>query len=158
MHAWLIDWMVFYTAFNSISVISRQQLTLFMSFLGYTRTRLGLEVSCPRTLLRENPEDPVRLEPRTPVLRVKTLYHGATQDLMHAWNLNNIHSEWRKNHTIGQTDGRADKQTANTIALMQTAVGIAQTILQNGNSNYCISTSLLSLFFLSFSCTIYMSQ
>ena len=26
----LIDWMVFYAAFNSISVISRRQLTLFM--------------------------------------------------------------------------------------------------------------------------------
>ena len=27
---WLIDWLVFYAAFNSISVISRRQLTLFM--------------------------------------------------------------------------------------------------------------------------------
>ena len=27
---WLIDWMVFYAAFNSISVISRRQFTLFM--------------------------------------------------------------------------------------------------------------------------------
>ena len=27
----MIDWMVFYTAFNSISVISRRQLTLLMS-------------------------------------------------------------------------------------------------------------------------------
>ena len=31
----------------------------------------GSEVSCPRTLPRKNPEDPVRLEPRTPGLRVK---------------------------------------------------------------------------------------
>ena len=42
--------MVFYAAFNSISVISQQQLTLFMSFLAFTSTRLGSEVSCPRTL------------------------------------------------------------------------------------------------------------
>ena len=56
--------MVFYAAFNSISVISRRQLTLFMSFLGS-------EVSCPRTLPRKNPEDQVRLEPRTPGLQVK---------------------------------------------------------------------------------------
>ena len=33
--------------------------------------RWGSEVSCPRTLPRKNPEDPVRLEPRTPGLRVK---------------------------------------------------------------------------------------
>ena len=31
----------------------------------------GSEVSCPRTLPRKNPEDLVRLEPRTPRLRVK---------------------------------------------------------------------------------------
>ena len=31
---WLIDWIVFYAAFNSISVISRRQLTLFMYFVG----------------------------------------------------------------------------------------------------------------------------
>ena len=41
------------------------------AFLGFTSTRLGSEVSCPRTLPRKNPEDPVRLEPRTPGLRVK---------------------------------------------------------------------------------------
>ena len=63
--------MVFYAAFNNISVISWRQLTFFMSFLGFTSTRLGSEVSCPRTLPRKNPEDPVRLEPRNPGLRVK---------------------------------------------------------------------------------------
>ena len=63
--------MVFYAAFNSISVISRQQLTLFMSFLGFTSTRLGSEAFCPRTLPRKNPEDPVGLQPRTTELRVK---------------------------------------------------------------------------------------
>ena len=39
------------------------------AFLGFTSTRLGSEVS--RTLPRKNPEDPVRLKPRTPGLRVK---------------------------------------------------------------------------------------
>ena len=68
---WLIDWMMFYVAFNSVSVMSQQQLTLFMSFLSLTSTRLGLRVSCRRTLPRKNPEDPVRLEPETPGLRVK---------------------------------------------------------------------------------------
>ena len=68
--------MVFYAAFNSILVISRRQLTLFMSFLGFTSTRLSSEVSCPRTLPRINPDEPVRLEPRTPGFRVK---HFATE-------------------------------------------------------------------------------
>ena len=68
--------MVFYAAFNSISVISRRQFTLFMSFLDFTSTRLGSEVSCPRTLPRKNPEDPVRLETRTPGLQVK---HSTTE-------------------------------------------------------------------------------
>ena len=46
--------MVFYAAaFNSISVISRRQLTLFLSFLGCTSTRQGSEVSCPRILPRK---------------------------------------------------------------------------------------------------------
>ena len=45
--------MVYYAAFNNISVMSRRQLTLFMSFLGFTSTRLGSEVSCPRTLQRK---------------------------------------------------------------------------------------------------------
>ena len=31
----------------------------------------GSEMSCPRTLPRKNPEDPVRLEPGTPGLRVE---------------------------------------------------------------------------------------
>ena len=52
----MIDWTFFYVAFNSISVISHWQLTLFMSFLGFTSTRLGSEVSCPRTLPRKKPQ------------------------------------------------------------------------------------------------------
>ena len=42
------DWMVFYAPFNSISVILRRQLTLFMSFLGCTSTRLGLWIVLPK--------------------------------------------------------------------------------------------------------------
>ena len=62
--------MVFYAAFNSISVISRRQLTLFMPFWVSPVLGWGSEVSCPRTLQRKNPEDLVRLEPRTPEIRV----------------------------------------------------------------------------------------
>ena len=75
---WLIDCMVFYAAFNSISVIA---LTahIIHAFLGFTSTRLGSDVSCPRTLPRKNPEDPVRLEPRTPGLQIK---HFTTEPLL----------------------------------------------------------------------------
>ena len=68
---WLIDWMVFYAAFNSISVISQRQFTLFMSFLGFTSTMLRLWSVLPKDTPTKNPEDLVRLEPRTPWLRVK---------------------------------------------------------------------------------------
>ena len=70
---WLSDWMVFYAAFNNISVISPQQLTLFMSFLGFTNTRLGLWGVLPKDTPTKNPEDPVWLKPRTPELWVKHL-------------------------------------------------------------------------------------
>ena len=63
--------MVFYAAFNSISVISQRQVTLFMSFLGFISTRLWLWSILPKTPLRKNPEDQVRLEPRIPGLQVK---------------------------------------------------------------------------------------
>ena len=59
----LVGWMVLYAAFNSVSFISRRQLTLFMSFLGFTSARLGSEVSCPRTLPQKNQEDPVHSNP-----------------------------------------------------------------------------------------------
>ena len=79
--------MVFYGRFSQISVISRRPLSLFMSFLGFTSTRLGSEVSCLRTLPRKKErknktktqtKDLVRLEPRIPTSRA--LYHRATQD------------------------------------------------------------------------------
>ena len=45
---WFIDWIMFYAAFNSISVIIRRHLTLFMSFLGFTSSRLGLWSVLPK--------------------------------------------------------------------------------------------------------------
>ena len=41
---WMIDWMVFDAAFNSISVISRRQLTLFM--LSWVSPVLGWALKC----------------------------------------------------------------------------------------------------------------
>ena len=66
-----IDWMVFYaalTVFQSYrSDSSRNTCLSWVSpVLGW-----GSEVSYLRTLPQKNPEDPVRLEPRTPGLRVK---------------------------------------------------------------------------------------
>ena len=92
--------MVFYAAFNSISVISRPQLTLFMSFPCFTSTRLGSEVSCPRTLPRKNPEHPVRLEPRTPSIRVKHFITEPRGSLLYleAFECNTT-SDWPK-HTV----------------------------------------------------------
>ena len=92
---WLTDWMVFYATFNSISVISRPQFTLFM--LSWVSPVLGWcpEVSCPRTLPRKIPEDPVRFE-QDPWITSQTLYQWATWDPpMDLW------MEW---WTKGQTD------------------------------------------------------
>ena len=63
--------MMSYAAFNSISVISRRQLTLFMSFLGVTSSRLGLSSVLPKDTPTKNPEAFVPVGPRTPWLRVK---------------------------------------------------------------------------------------
>ena len=75
--SWSIDWMVFYAAFNSISVISRRQLTLFM--LSWVSPVLGWALKClaqGHSHEKKNPEDPVRLEPRIPGLRVKHFTTG----------------------------------------------------------------------------------
>ena len=64
-HKWgLMPQVVFYTAFNSISVISQRQFTLFISFLGFTGTwgSQGSEVSCPRTLQQKEIEEMYQLE------------------------------------------------------------------------------------------------
>ena len=63
--------MVFYAAFNSISVVSRRHLTLFMSFWGFISTRLGPRSVLPKDTPAKNQEDPVLLEPRIPGKRVK---------------------------------------------------------------------------------------
>ena len=47
---WLTEW-----CFNSISVISRRQLALFMSFLGFTSTRLGLWSVLPKDTPTKKP-------------------------------------------------------------------------------------------------------
>ena len=81
--------LVFYATFNSISVISRKQLTsLFMSFLGFTSTRLGSEVSW--TLPRKSLEDTVQLEPRAPGLRVKHFISEAGRTLNYPLNSRRI--------------------------------------------------------------------
>ena len=67
--------MVFYAAFNTISVILRRQLALFMLFLGFTSTRLGLAEGNSQ---EKKPEDPVWLKPRIPALRLK---HFTTDEL-----------------------------------------------------------------------------
>ena len=76
--------MVLYSAFNSISVISWRQLTLFMSFLGFTITRFGLWSVLPKDNPTNNPEDPVWLEPRTPALRVKHFSTEPSRNMF--WN------------------------------------------------------------------------
>ena len=51
-HLKLVEW---YTAFNSISVISRRQFKLFMSFLGLTSTSLGLWSVLPKDTPTKKP-------------------------------------------------------------------------------------------------------
>ena len=67
---WLVEWCFtpLLTVFQSYHGDSSHYscLSWVLPVLGR-----GAEVSCPRTLPRKNPEDPVRLEPRTPWLQVK---------------------------------------------------------------------------------------
>ena len=75
----LIDWLNgvlrrFQQYFSHITATAH----IIHAFLGFTSTRQDSEVSCPRTLPRKNPEDPVWLKPRTPGLRVK---HFTTEPL-----------------------------------------------------------------------------
>ena len=63
--------MVFYAAFNSISVLSRRQLTLLMSFWVSPVLGWGSEVSCPRTLPRKEPRGSNAARTQVPRLRVK---------------------------------------------------------------------------------------
>ena len=52
----IIDLMVFYAAFNINSFTPRQQLTLIMSFLYFTSTRLGLISVMPKDTPMKNSE------------------------------------------------------------------------------------------------------
>ena len=66
--------MVFYAAFNIIWVISLQQLTQFVSFQGFTSTRLGQGYS------HEKPIGSSLAQAQDPCITSKTLYHWAMQD------------------------------------------------------------------------------
>ena len=81
-----IDWMVFYAAFNSIWVIQQQQLTLFMSFLGFTSTRLGLWSVLPKDTPPKKPRWSSAAQTQCPWIMCQTLYHWATQDLFGSSN------------------------------------------------------------------------
>ena len=72
--------MVFYAAFNSISVKSQQQFTLFMSFLGFTSIRLALCSVLPQDTPTKKPRGSSSAETQDPWITSQTLYHCATQD------------------------------------------------------------------------------
>ena len=72
--------MVFYAAFNSISVISRRQLTLVMSFLGFTSNRLGLWSVLPNDTPTKKPRGSSTARTQDPWILSQTLYHWAIQD------------------------------------------------------------------------------
>ena len=72
--------MVFYAAFNSISVISWPQLTLLMSFLGFTSTRLGLWSVLPKDTPMKKPRGSCVAQTQDPWITSQTLYHWAMWD------------------------------------------------------------------------------
>ena len=74
--------MVFYAAFNIISVISRQQVTLFISLLVFASTTLGLWECLFQEHSRKNQQDPVWIKPKTSRLQFNystTPYLSTTQ-------------------------------------------------------------------------------
>ena len=60
------DWLngVLHCLLQDFSHITRWQLTLFVSFLCVTSTRMGLWIFLTKDTPRENPGHPARLEPR----------------------------------------------------------------------------------------------
>ena len=77
---WLVGRIVFYAAFNNILVISRRQFTLFMSFLGFTSTRLGLWSVLPKDTPTKKPRGSSAARTQDPWITSQTLYHWPTQD------------------------------------------------------------------------------
>ena len=72
--------MVFYAAFNIISVISRRQPTLFMSFLGFTSAMLGLWSDLAKGHSREK-KDRIQCGSNPgPRDNVSNTFHWAMQD------------------------------------------------------------------------------
>ena len=94
---WLIDWMVFYAAFNSISVISWQQLTLFMSFLGFTSTRLGLWSVLPKDTPTKKPRGSSAARTQDPWITSQMLYHWAALD---PWSKGGVYRDTSHTWTI----------------------------------------------------------
>ena len=74
-----VHWMVFYAAFNTILVKPGRQLTLFMSFLGFTSTRLGLWSVLPKETSWK-PRGSSSARTQEPWLMSRTFYHWATRD------------------------------------------------------------------------------
>ena len=76
-----LQWMMLYTNFNSISVISQQQLTLFMSLLGSTSARLWLWSVLPKDTSKRKPRGSSASRIQSPWIMIQTLYHQAMQQL-----------------------------------------------------------------------------
>ena len=72
--------MVFYSRFQHIiSVISRQ-LTLFMSFLGFTSNRMGRKSVLPKdTQIKKDTRESGAARPQDSLVTGQTLYHYAIQ-------------------------------------------------------------------------------
>ena len=76
---WLIDWMVFYATFNSISVISPQQLTLFM--ISWVSPVLGWALKClAQGHSHKKPRGSSVAWTQDPWITSQTLYNWATWD------------------------------------------------------------------------------
>ena len=82
MYIVLIDWMVYYAAFNSISVISRRQLTLFM--LSWVSPVLGWALKCQGNSTKK-PRGSSAAPTQDPWITSQTLYLWAKQDQVYMY-------------------------------------------------------------------------
>ena len=73
--------MVIHTAFNIISLVSWQQLTLFVFFPGFKSTRLGLLSVLPKDTPSIKPRRSSAAGSQDPWIMSQTLYHWASKDL-----------------------------------------------------------------------------